>query len=162
MGSGFIEVLISPIAEALPTKNKAANMSLLHSFYCWGQAATVIFTTLLLLFLGREKWFYIPFVWAILPAINTVLFSVTPILVLEGDKTNSFKLRNILNDRKFYLFLILMFCAGGSEITMVQWTSFFVETGFSLDKWVGDILGPCMFALFMGLGRVLYAVFGKK
>lgn len=162
IGSGFIEVLISPIAEALPTNNKAANMSFLHSFYCWGQAATVIFTTLLLLFLGRDNWFYIPFVWAILPAINTVLFSITPILVLEGDKNNTFKLRSILNDKRFYLFLILMFCAGGSEITMVQWTSFFVETGFSIDKWVGDILGPCMFAIFMGLGRVLYAVFGKK
>ena len=60
VGSGFIEVLISPIAEALPTNNKAANMSFLHSFYCWGQAATVIFTTLLLLFLGRDNWFYIP------------------------------------------------------------------------------------------------------
>ncbi|MBQ4131020.1 MAG: MFS transporter [Clostridia bacterium] len=162
MGSGFIEVLISPIAEALPTNNKAANMSFLHSFYCWGQAATVVITTLLLTLWGRDNWFYIPFVWAILPAINTVLFSFAPILVLEGDKNNTFKLRSILNDKRFYLFLILMFCAGGSEITMVQWTSFFVETGFSIDKWVGDILGPCMFAIFMGLGRVLYAVFGKK
>ena len=162
VGSGFIEVLISPIAEALPTKNKAANMSFLHSFYCWGQAATVIITTLLLLALGRENWMYIPFFWAILPAINTVLFSIAPILVLEGDKNHSFKLRSVLKTKRFYLFLILMFCAGASELTMVQWASFFVETGFSVEKWWGDILGPFMFAVFMGTGRVIYAVFGKK
>ncbi len=162
IGSGFIEVLISPICEALPSKNKAGSMSFLHSFYCWGQAATVIITTLLLLFWGREKWLYIPFFWAILPAINTVLFSVAPILELEGDKNRSFKLQSVLKNKQFYLFLILMFCAGASELTMVQWTSFFVETGFSVEKWIGDILGPCTFAIFMGIGRVLYALCGKK
>ena len=162
IGSGFIEVLISPICEALPSNNKAGSMSFLHSFYCWGQAATVIITTLLLLFWGRSNWLYIPFFWSILPAINTVLFSVAPILELEGDKNHSFKLRSVLKNKQFYLFLILMFCAGASELTMVQWTSFFVETGFAVEKWLGDILGPCIFALFMGLGRVLYAIFGKS
>lgn len=162
IGSGFIEVLISPICEALPSNNKAGNMSFLHSFYCWGQAATVIITTLLLLIFGRNNWFYIPFIWAILPMINTVLFSVAPILELEGDKNHSFKLRNVLKNKHFYLFLLLMFCAGASEIAMVQWSSFFVETGFSVDKWLGDILGPCMFAIFMGIGRVGYAIFGSR
>lgn len=162
IGSGFIEVLISPICEALPSNNKAGSMSFLHSFYCWGQAATVIITTLLLVLWGRGNWLYIPFFWAVLPAINTVLFSVAPILELEGDKNHSFKLRSVLKNKQFYLFLILMFCAGASELTMVQWTSFFVETGFSVEKWIGDILGPCLFAIFMGLGRVLYALLGKR
>ena len=162
VGSGFIEVLISPICEALPSSNKAGSMSFLHSFYCWGQAATVIITTLLLVLLGRDNWFYIPFIWAILPAVNTVLFSFAPILELEGDKNHSFKLTSVLKNKYFYLFLLLMFCAGASEISMVQWSSFFVETGFSVDKWLGDILGPCMFAIFMGIGRVAYAIFGKK
>ena len=162
IGSGFIEVLISPIGEALPSDNKAGSMSFLHSFYCWGQAATVVFTTLLLLLFGRANWYYIPFIWAILPAINTVLFCYAPILELDGDKDNSFKLKSVLKNKRFYLFLLLMFCAGASEITMVQWTSFFVETGFAVDKWLGDIFGPCMFAIFMGIGRVGYAIFGKK
>lgn len=162
IGSGFIEVLISPICEALPSSNKVGNMSFLHSFYCWGQAVTVIVTTLLLLLFGRSNWFYIPFVWAVLPAVNTVLFLFVPILELEGDKNHSFKLSSVLKNGYFYLFMLLMFCAGASELTMVQWTSFFVETGFSVEKWLGDILGPCMFAIFMGLGRVGYAVFGKK
>jgi fucose permease len=34
VGSGLIEVLVSPIVEACPFEHKAAVMSLLHSFYC--------------------------------------------------------------------------------------------------------------------------------
>ncbi len=34
VGSGLIEVLLSPIVEACPFENKAGVMSLLHSFYC--------------------------------------------------------------------------------------------------------------------------------
>lgn len=162
IGSGFIEVLISPIVEALPNDNKAGNMSLLHSFYCWGQVLTVAVSTLLLLVMGREKWFILPFFWSILPFINTFLLAKVPILELEGDKNHSFSLRAILKEKSLYVFLILMFCAGSSELAMVQWSSFFVELGFGIDKWMGDLLGPCLFAVFMGIGRVAYAIFGSK
>ena len=40
-----MEVLISPIVEACPTKNKAGFMSLLHSFYCWGHLVCVVIST---------------------------------------------------------------------------------------------------------------------
>ena len=36
IGSGMLEVIISPITEALPIGEKEAAMSMLHSFYCWG------------------------------------------------------------------------------------------------------------------------------
>ena len=35
IGSGLMEVLVSPIVEAIPSDGKAASMSFLHSFYCW-------------------------------------------------------------------------------------------------------------------------------
>ena len=47
MGSGIIEVIISPVVSALPSDNKTGDMSLLHSFYCWGQLIVVLSTTLL-------------------------------------------------------------------------------------------------------------------
>lgn len=161
-GSGFIEVLISPIIEALPNDNKAGSMSFLHSFYCWGQALTVMVTTLLLLIIGRNNWFVLPYIWSVLPFINTALFLRAPILELEGDKDHSFKLSSVFKNKSFYLFLLLMFCAGASELAMVQWSSYFVEIGFSVDKWLGDLLGPCLFAILMGFGRVFYATLGKK
>lgn len=162
IGSGLIEVLVSPIVEALPDDNKAGNMSFLHSFYCWGQAATVIVTTLLLHIIGKSNWFYIPFIWAILPIINTFLFARVPILELKGDKEHSFKLQSLKNQKNFYLFLFLMFSAGASELAIVQWSSYFIDVGLNIEKWLGDIIGPCLFAIVMGIGRVLFAIFGRK
>lgn len=48
VGGGLLEVLVSPIMEACPTENKEKAMSLLHSFYCWGHMAVVLFSTLFL------------------------------------------------------------------------------------------------------------------
>ena len=162
MGSGLIEVLISPIMEALPGKNKARNMSLLHSFYCWGQSATIILSSIILLIFGKEKWNYLPFFWSLFPLINTLLFIKAPILKLSGDINSSFKLSSVFKEKKIFLYLFLMFAAGISELTIVQWLSFFTEVGFGLEKWVGDFLGPCVFAIFMGIGRVLYALIAPK
>jgi len=43
-GGGILEVLVSPVVDALPSpaEGKAAAMSLLHSFYCWGQVGVVL------------------------------------------------------------------------------------------------------------------------
>ena len=46
IGSGLIEVLLSPIVEACPFENKAGVMSLLHSFYCWGAVGVILGSTL--------------------------------------------------------------------------------------------------------------------
>lgn len=162
VGSGFIEVLISPIIEALPSDNKAGSMSFLHSFYSWGQALTVSVTTLLLLLIGREHWYWLPFFWSVLPFVNTCLFAKADILELRADRENASGRFSVLGSGKFYVFLLLMLCAGASEIAMVQWSSFFVEVGFSVPKWIGDLLGPCMFAILMGLGRMLYGLFGNR
>ena len=59
----------------------------------------------------------------------------------------------------FVLMIILMFCVGASEVTMSQWASAFTESALGISKTVGDLLGPCLFAVFMGIARVFY---GKK
>ena len=74
-GGGIMEVLISPIVEACPTKNKSGMMSLLHSFYCWGQAAVVLVSTLFFLAFGLENWMFIAAFWAIVPITCFLLFS---------------------------------------------------------------------------------------
>ena len=45
IGSGLVEVLLSPIVEACPFDNKAGVMSLLHSFYCWGAVGVILGST---------------------------------------------------------------------------------------------------------------------
>ena len=42
---------------------------------------------------------------------------------------------------------------------MAQWASAFTESALGVSKTIGDLAGPCLFAVFMGLSRVFY---GKK
>lgn len=160
-GSGLMEVVLSPLVEMLPTKNKAGNMAVLHSFYCWGQAFTVIVTTLLVTVFGYIGWYYIPLIWALLPFVNMFSFFKVPIVEPKPDEKKD-SLKELFKNRKFRYFMIMMLCAGASEIAMAQWASIFAQRALGVSKVVGDLAGPCAFALFMGLGRVLYALFSEK
>lgn len=161
VGGGLIEVLVSPIVEAAPSSSaKEAAMSLLHSFYCWGHVGVVILSTVGFQSLGMDRWYYLPILWSIVPAANIFLFSQVPIRVLveEDEKIPAVKL---LSMKSFWLFFALMLCAGASEQAMSQWASLFAEKGLGQSKMVGDLLGPCFFAILMGCSRVYYGKFGE-
>lgn len=161
IGSGLMEVIISPIVEAIPGDKKTSQMAFLHSFYCWGQVFVVLVTTVLIKLIGKASWYWIPLTWAILPAINTVSFlkCTMPENLAPEKRTPVGKL---FFKKPFILMMILMLCAGASELGMSQWASYFAETGLHVTKQTGDILGPCMFAVLMGLGRVIFGIFGEK
>ena len=161
VGGGLIEVMVSPILEACPTKHKSAQMSLLHSFYCWGQAGVVLISTLLFALFGLDKWPLFACLWAIIPLCDIFLFALVPInnLVKEGEGETR---RALLSRPLFWAMMGLMFCAGASEITMAQWASGFAEAGLGVPKAMGDLLGPCLFALLMGLARILSAVLSGR
>lgn len=162
IGGGLIEVLVSPIVEATPSSQaKETAMSLLHSFYCWGHVAVVLLSTLGFCLLGMEHWYYLPILWSLVPAINIFLFAKVPIrtLVTEEEQISPKKL---LFGKSFWLFFALMVCAGASEQAMSQWASLFAEKGLQQSKTVGDLLGPCLFAVLMGTSRMFYGKFGEK
>lgn len=160
-GGGLIEVVVSPIVEALPSDNKAGSMSLLHSFYCWGQMLVVLISTALLRVIGSGRWHVIPLVWSLLPLFNIFYFLNVPILPLV-EKGKEIKMRELFRHPSFYLFILLMTCAGASELTMSQWSSFFAEKGLGVSKLFGDLLGPGLFALYMALGRFIYGIWGNR
>lgn len=164
VGGGLTEVLISPIIEAIPDtagSAKAAAMSLLHSFYCWGQVAVVLLSTGFLAAFGENLWFLLPVIWAILPIFNAIFFTKVP-LAPSLSENNNVKLSALFKQKGFVLILILMLCAGASELAMSQWSSLFAQKGLMISKSLGDLLGPCLFAVLMGTGRALYAVFANK
>lgn len=161
IGGGLLEVVVSPIIEALPNDNKEASMSLLHSFYCWGQMLVVFASTLLLWLIGRDLWFLLPILWAMFPLYNLFQFLRVPLLPLVKEG-HGLKLKQLLSAPAFYLAMLLMICAGASELTMSQWSSLFAEKGLQLPKLFGDLLGPGLFALFMALGRTLYGYLGER
>jgi len=155
IGSGLIEVLVSPIVEACPFENKDGMMSLLHSFYCWGAMGVILGSTAFFAVFGIEHWKILTFIWALVPLYNTFNFISCPIERLNEDG-ESMSIRQLLGVPVFWLMIILMICAGGSEATMSQWTSAFTESALGVSKTVGDLSGPCLFAMFMGIARMLY------
>lgn len=161
MGGGLIEVIISPIVDSCPGDAKASAMSLLHSFYCWGQVGVVLITTLLLRLIGENLWFIIPILWSLLPLYNLFRFLKVPLMptVPEEEKT---PLKTLFTSKIFLVALLLMLCAGASELAMSQWSSLFAERALGVTKVIGDLLGPCLFAVFMGIGRTIYGVWGEK
>ena len=164
-GGGIMEVLISPIVEACPTKNKSGMMSLLHSFYCWGQAAVVLFSTIFFLIFGLENWMFVAIFWICVPLACMFIFSRAPIYMLEADNSErQASIFALFKNKVFWVLVLMMICAGASELAMAQWASAFAETviGNSELKWLTDLLGPCLFAICMGCARVFYAKMSEK
>ena len=66
-------------------------------------------------------------------------------------------LKALFRRKLFWLFVLLMVCAGASEQAVSQWSSAFAEAALGVPKMVGDLTGPCLFALLMGAARLWYA-----
>lgn len=161
IGSGLIEVLISPIVEACPFENKEGAMSLLHSFYCWGTVGVILGSSIFFAVCGIEHWQILTIIWAFLPLYNTFNFISCPIerLVENGE---GMQVSQLLRLPLFWLLMLLMVCSGSSEISMLQWASAFTESALGVSKMIGDMTGPCMFAVFMGLARTFYGKASEK
>ena len=161
IGGGILEVLVSPIVEACPTTKKEAAMSLLHSFYCWGHVFVVLASTLFFTLAGIENWKWMSVLWAVIPFANAVYFSLVPLAnIVEDGK--GMTLKELFRNKTFWILFLLMICSGASEQGMSQWASAFAESGLKVSKTVGDLAGPCLFALLMGLSRALYAKLSDK
>lgn len=160
-GGGIMEVLISPIVEACPTKNKAGTMSILHSFYCWGQVAVVLFSTIFFLIFGIGNWLIAGIFWTLVPIACIFMFTRVTLfdLVEQGQES---KPKEILKSGIFWVLVVMMLCAGASELVMSQWASAFCESALGVEKWLGDLLGPCLFAVCMGVTRVIYGKLSDK
>ncbi len=161
VGSGLIEVLVSPIVEACPFENKDGMMSLLHSFYCWGAVGVILGSTVFFAVFGVENWRILTLIWALVPLVNTFNFITCPIerLLEDGE---SLPIRKLLGMPLFWLMILLMVCSGASETSMAQWASAFTESALGVSKTVGDLAGPCLFAVFMGVARVIYGKMSEK
>ena len=162
IGGGLLEVVVSPVVEACPSDNKEKAMSMLHSFYCWGHVGVVILSTLFFRVAGIENWKIMALFWALIPIVNAVVFTRVPIASLIAEGETGMKLRELFKQRIFWVLLIMMICAGASEQGVSQWASAFAEQGLGISKTAGDLAGPMMFAILMGLSRAFYGKYGDR
>ena len=162
IGGGIIEVLVSPVMESCPTDNKEKAMSLLHSFYCWGHVGVVLISTLFFAWAGIQNWRILAVAWAVIPLINTYIFARTPIAPLISDGEKGMSIAQLFRSKVFWILMLMMVCSGASEQAVGQWASAFAEQGLHLTKALGDLVGPMLFAVMMGLARVFYGKYGDR
>lgn len=156
---GFLELLLSPIVDAIPTMEKSKAMAMLHSFYCWGQIVAISVTTLLVF--AKVNWRYIVAGWAIVPLIVGIIFVFVPLANKEVDG-EKMKISGLFKNKIFILGFFAIICAGLSEATIAQWMSSYMEKGLGVSKIVGDMVGVCGFGLCMAIGRTLYGFLGDR
>ena len=162
IGGGLLEVVVSPVVEACPSENKEKAMSMLHSFYCWGHVGVVVFSTLFFSLVGIAHWKLMALIWALVPLYNMCVFFNVPMAPLLADGETGMNLLELFREKLFWLFLVMMICAGASEQAVSQWASTFAEKGLGISKTAGDLAGPMAFAVLMGSSRAFYGKYGDR
>ncbi len=158
---GLLEVIVSPIIDNLPTKNKGKSMALLHAFYGIGQIFTVLATTLLLHILGNENWQIVMSVFIVIPVVSFALLATAPI-INSKDINRTINFKDFLSKPIFYLLMTAICLGAMCEIIMAQWASTFFEVTLGFPKLYGDLLALCSFSIFFTVGRLIYAKVDHK
>ncbi len=162
IGGGLLEVLLSPVVEACPSRHKEKAMSMLHSFYCWGHVGVVAISTLFFHTYGISSWKALAILWAAVPLCNMLAFLKVPMASLIGEGETGLGICALFRMKIVWLLLLMMFCAGASEQAVSQWASAFAEKGLGISKAAGDLAGPMAFALLMGASRAFYGKYGDR
>ena len=160
VSAGLSEVLLSPVVAAIPSDNPDRDMSRLHSLYAYGVVIVVVLSTVFLRVFGTENWMYLTFFWASLPIISFILFCTSP--MPDVDMNNSGKDGKKKKHKGMFLCVMCIFLGSAAENSMTNWISSYMENALNIPKVVGDVAGMALFGILLGLGRTLYAKYGKN
>jgi len=158
---GLVEVLISPVIAAIPAKDPDREMSKLHSVYAWGVVGFITVSTLFLFAFGGEAWQVLALCFSLVPLTASVLFFGCEIPEMKTEEKTSGVVKYLKN-KTLWMCVFAIFFGGAAECTMSQWSSGYLEQALGIPKVWGDIFGVAMFALFLGLGRSIYAKYGRN
>lgn len=158
---GLAEVLISPVIAAIPADDPEREMSKLHSIYAWGVVGVILVSTVYLWLFGGENWQWLALFFLLIPLVSACLFAKAEIPAMETPEKASGAI-DLLKNRGLWLSVAAIFVGGAAECTMAQWSSSYLEQALSIPKVWGDVFGVALFAVMLGLGRSLYAKYGKN
>ncbi len=162
ISAGLSEVLLSPTIAALPSDNPQRDMSALHSLYAFGVFTVVIIGSAFIRFIGAEYWMYLTMFFAFLPIIAAVMFAISPMPDMNSQEQSE----RVPLTRKRVITVALcvgcIFFGSCAENAMSNWISSYVEAQLHIDKSIGDIIGMALFAILLGITRILYSKFGKN
>ena len=161
VSAGLGEVLLSPLMAAIPSDNPERDMSILHSLYAYGLLSVILISTVFFYIFGSHNWVYLTLFFAVWPLITAALFIMSPIPKMNLSNPES---KGKKQGRGFMLALLFLciFLGAAAEISMTNWISGYMESALSISKTTGDILGMASFAILLGIGRTVYAKYGKN
>ena len=95
-------------------------------------------------------------IMGLIPAVNIYNFATCPIehLVEEG---GGMGIKKLFQKPIFWIAVCLMICSGASELACTV-ASAYAEAALGLSKAAGDLAGPCMFAVTMGISRIILEI----
>jgi fucose permease len=160
IGCGLLEVLLSPIINAVPSTNKSGSMAVLHAFYPIGKVAVIVVTGVALHAFGLVAWPWIVAAWSVLPVLNTAAFFMVQLPPLAHPEHRQ-TLRSLIFQPALFWLLAAMVLAGATEVTIAQWTSAYVETALGFSKLTADLVGFCLFGVGMIIGRLWFGLRGE-
>ncbi|MCQ2069739.1 MAG: MFS transporter [archaeon] len=160
-GGGISEVVVNPIVVSCPVEDRSKALTILHSFFCWGQAIVVVLCTLFFVLFGTAQWSVMLCLWAVLPIANTAYVSLVPMADGKVSGNDGNRINGLLKLKVFWLFVVLMLCGGAAEHAMGQWASAFAEETLGISKTAGDLVGLGLFAVFMAVARTIYGKSGE-
>lgn len=158
-GCGLLEVLMSPILDAVPSQRKAGDMALLHAFYPLGKLAVIVGTGLALWLAGPGWWPWLVCAWAVPPCFGIWLFATARLPSLAAGPRRV-RIRDLAGDAGFRTALLAMLLIGATEVAFAQWTSAFAQHGLGCTQAVADLVGFGIFAVGMAAGRLWYGLHG--
>jgi len=88
---------------------------MLHSFYCWGYVGVVLFSTAFFMVFGIQQWPILAIIWALIPLVNLFFFTKVPLAPIVAEGERGLTTRQLFSLKSFWLFLVMMVCAGASE-----------------------------------------------
>ena len=160
VSAGLAEVLLSPVVAAIPGSTDK-DMSFLHSLYAWGVMSVVGISTLFFSIFGKEKWMYLTLFWAAFPLVSCTAFCLAPFPQMDISH-NENKASQKSRGMGILLCVGCIFFGSAAENSMTNWISSYMESALQIPKAVGDVVGMAVFAVLLGLGRVLYSKYGKN
>ena len=114
-GGGLLELLLSPIVDAVPSVVKSTTMAFIHSFYAWGQIAVILITTVAIFIFGTGIWPWVFVFWALIPLFNFFLFRIVP-MTPQVIESKLMRLRDLVRHPAFILAFAAILFGGAAEI----------------------------------------------
>jgi fucose permease len=158
LGSGILDMVLSPVVAVLNPERRSAAMNWLHSFYGVGAVVTILVGTVALR-MGMG-WRTTCLVLVPLPIGLFIAFAslAFPVLTADGNRTPA---RVLLRRRRFWLALCAIFFGGATELGMAQWLPAYAELSLGFKAWVGGT-ALLLFSLAMVIGRMAVGAAGSR